>query len=58
MIWLIEYSATLLNLYREGKDGKTPIERLRGSKHERPVEEFGEQFLYMPLGDRPAFPEP
>ena len=58
MIWLIEYSATLLNLYREGKDGKTPIERLRGSKLERPVAEFGEQVLYMPLGDRPAFPEP
>ena len=27
--WLIEYSAVLINLYREGKDGKTPMERLR-----------------------------
>ena len=36
----------------------SPMERLRGSKYERPVAEFGEQVLYMPLGDRPAFPEP
>ena len=48
----------MLNLYREGKDGKTPMERLRGTKHERPIAEYGEQVLYMPLGDRPAFPEP
>ena len=49
--WLVEYAATLLNLYREGKDGKTPMERLRGDKHGRPMAEFGEQILYMPLGD-------
>ena len=56
--WLVEYAAALLNLYREGKDGKTPMERLKGDKHGRPMAEFGEQILYMPLGDRPAFPEP
>ena len=55
--WLIEYSAVLINLYREGKDGRTPMERLRGDKHGRPIAEFGENVLYKPLGDAPAFPE-
>ena len=55
--WLIEYSAVLINLYREGKDGKTPMERLRGAKHGRPIAELGENILYKPLGDAPAFPE-
>ena len=57
-LWLIEYAAVLINVYREGKDGRTPMERLRGQKHERPFAEYGERVLYMPLGDRPAFPEP
>ena len=57
-LWLVEYAAVLINIYREGRGGKTPMERLRGMKHERPVAEYGENILYMPLGDRPAFPEP
>ena len=53
--WCIEYAATLLNYFNEGKDGKTPLERHRGLKHDRPVAEFGECVLYLPL-DRTSHP--
>ena len=53
--WAIEYAAVLLNYYKEGADGKTPFERHRGAKHERPVAEFGESVLYLPL-DRKSHP--
>ena len=53
--WCIEYAATLLNYFKEGKDGKTPLERHRGLKHDRPVAEFGERVLYLPL-DRKSHP--
>ena len=53
--WAIEYSSTLLNYFKEGADGKTPLERHRGEKHERPLAEFGEKVLYLPL-DRHAHP--
>ena len=43
--WLVEYAATLLNLYREGKDGKTALERHKGQKHLRPMAEFGETVM-------------
>ena len=58
MLWMIEYSATLMNLFRVGKDEQSPMQRLRGVKHGRPLAEYGECVLYKPLGDDIAFPEP
>ena len=47
--WMISYAATLINYYRVGKDGRTPLERHRGEKTERPLAEFGELVHYLPL---------
>ena len=46
---MVEYAATSINHFREGRDKKTPLERHRVVKHERPLAEFGEQVHYPPL---------
>ena len=46
--WLVEYPAVLLNLFRVGKDQRTPMERHTGDKHLRPIAEFGESVWCMP----------
>jgi hypothetical protein len=53
--WAVEYAAVLINYFKEGSDGKTAVERHRGAKHERPMAEFGERVLYLPL-DRKSHP--
>ena len=35
--------------YREGKDGKTALERHMVQKHLRPMAEFGETVMYLPM---------
>ena len=47
--WLVEHAIQLYFRYRVGRDGRTPVERNRGRAVRRPVCEFGEQVLYMPL---------
>eukprot|EP00972_Heterocapsa_arctica_P042629 6284415-Heterocapsa_arctica.AAC.1 len=47
--WLVEHASQLYSRYRIGRDGRTPVERNRGRAVRRPVCEFGEQVLYMPL---------
>ena len=45
--WLVEYAAVLINRFMVGKDGLTPIRRLRGrASTSRPLAEFGEMILY------------
>ena len=56
LAWTIEYAAVLLNYFKEGEDKLTPLERHRGLKHERPLAEFGERVLYLPL-DRKSSPQ-
>ena len=48
--WLVEHSANLRNRHAVGLDGKTPIERERGRKISRPICEFGEKVMCMPVG--------
>ena len=49
LAWLVEYAATSINHFREGRDKKTPLERHRAMKHERPLADFGERVHYLPL---------
>ena len=49
LAWLVAYSAYLINHFREGRDGHTPIERLKGERVERTLAEFGECVYYLPL---------
>ena len=41
LAWLVSYSAYLINHFRVGKDGETPVERLKGERSERSLAEFG-----------------
>ena len=47
--WLVEWAAYVHSRFCVGKDGRTPFERWRGRKCKRPVCEFGETVLFMPL---------
>ena len=47
--WLAAYCAYLVNHYRVGRDGSTPVERLKGERSERTIAEFGECVFYIPL---------
>ena len=47
--WLVEHAGHVYSRYRVGPDGRTPLERNRGKRIGRPVCEFAEQVLYMPL---------
>ena len=50
LTWLVEWSASLINKFRVGKDGKTPEQRHKGlERSHRPIAEFGESVWYMPL---------
>ena len=49
LAWLVEYAVVWINHFREGRDKKTPFERHRDVKHERPLAEFGERVHYLPL---------
>ena len=51
MGWIVEYAAVLINLFRVGRDHKTPNERHKGGERNiRPIAEFGESVFYRPLG--------
>ena len=52
MAWIVEYAGVLLTYYREGKDGKTALERHKGHKHLRPMVECGESVMYLPLNSQ------
>ena len=42
LAWLIEYSATLHNLFQTGEDGMTPYQRIKGKKWSIPLPCFAE----------------
>ena len=43
LAWLVEFAGTVVNRYEVGRDGKTPIERLRGKQSRLIGLEFGEK---------------
>ena len=49
MARIVEYAGVLLKYYREGKDGKTALERHKGKKHLRPMAEFVESVMNLPF---------
>ena len=46
MEWMVEAAALLITRFSKGVDGKTPVERLTGRQHQRPMAEFGENVMY------------
>ena len=49
MPWLIEWAGIVLNRYMIYKDGHTAFRNITGKSSKRPVANFGEKVLYMPL---------
>merc|ERR1712214_107839 len=49
MSWLIRWAAELVTKYSVGKDGKTAQERLKGQPSSKPLAQFGEYIMYLPL---------
>lgn len=49
MPWLIEWAGVVLNRYMVYKDGHTAYRNITGKSSKRPVANFGEKVLYMPL---------
>ena len=45
MAWLVEHRADVLNKCQQGKDGRTPYERLRGWQFSGSMLEFGSQVM-------------
>ena len=45
MAWLVEHCADILNKCQQGKDGRTPYERLRGKQFSGSMLEFGSQVM-------------
>ena len=45
MAWLVEHCADMLNKCQQGKDGRTPYERLRGKQFSGSMLEFGSQVM-------------
>ena len=48
--WLIAHSASVINRYRIGKDGRTGFRRWKGREFKRRVAEFGECVMYLVEG--------
>eukprot|EP00973_Karenia_brevis_P089103 12356560-Karenia_brevis.AAC.1 len=46
--WMIEYAANTLLISKIGPDGKTALERYRGTQSHQSIVSFGEQVLYKP----------
>ena len=53
---MIEWASTVLNRYVKGPSGQTPYKFITGKETKRPIAEFGERILYMPLHN-PNAPE-
>ena len=49
MPWLIEWAGVTLNRYLVYKDGHTAYNNITGKSSKRPVANFGEKVLYLPL---------
>lgn len=49
MTWLVRWSGELITRYHTGKDKKTAYERMRGKTCNKPIAQFAESVLYMPL---------
>ena len=49
MSWLIKWFGELISKYHIGKDKKTAYERIRGKPCDKPIVQFAESVLYMPL---------
>ena len=45
--WMIQHAAWVLRTYSMGSDGRTPEERRRGRRTEKPMVAFGESVWYM-----------
>ena len=46
---MTEFAGAVLRRNRVGNDGKTALERLKGRKSLRPVPEFAEGVMFLPL---------
>ena len=50
LLWLMKYSAAMVNRCRRGPDGKTAHELRKGRKFERALPQFAEKILFMIFG--------
>ena len=46
--WLVEHAGNILTRFEVGKEGKTPIQRLKGRKLRTQLVEFGECVSFLP----------
>ena len=52
MAWLVEHCADILSKCQQGKDGRTPCERLRGKQLSGSMLEFGSQVMMLKVMDK------
>ena len=53
MTWMVRWAGELVTKYCTGKGGKTPHERPKGQPTSKPLAQFGESVMYLPL-DAPS----
>ena len=49
MTFMVTHAATIFNRFSVGQDGKTPMEKARGTRPNREMAEFGEKILFQPM---------
>ena len=47
--WMVEWAAALITRYTVNKNGKTPMEMIRGRAAGKAIAKFGEKVLYQPM---------
>ena len=52
MAWVVDFAGLAISHYKVGKDGRTPVERVRGSRSMNQVVALGEKIMYLPLKRR------
>ena len=45
--WMIIHAAAIMSRFKVGKDGKTPLQRIKGKSCKRAQIEFGECVTYL-----------
>ena len=51
--WLVEHAGSMLSRCQNGRDGRTPLERLHGKKPAQELVPFGEKVLARPISSEP-----
>ena len=51
--WLVEHAGSILSRCHEGRDGRTPFERLHGKTLAQEFVPFGEKVLVRPISSEP-----